>query len=146
MIYSRLLYLVLFLLLAFLPANAAKSIDWQKRLEKGYYEMSIGNLEKASDIFVKQIKSYPTAGAPHTALGQVLKRQGKFQEAKNEFNKACEVDPSYAEGFYELGVMLEANKEYEAASNAFEKFTALAPNSPKKAGVIDRIRFCKEHI
>lgn len=127
-------------------AQAAKTPDWLKQLEKGYYEMSIGNLDKAKSIFASKVKKYPNSGACHTALGQVYKKYGKQQEAKQQFREATEVEPTFADGFYELGVMQESDKEWPQAASSFERYLALKPEAAKRQAVADRIRFCKEHV
>ncbi|MBI4534192.1 MAG: tetratricopeptide repeat protein [Candidatus Melainabacteria bacterium] len=127
-------------------ASADRPIDWENKLEKGYYELSIGNVDKAREIFESKVKKYPNSGACHTALGTALKKKGKLTEAKAEFRRATEVEPTYADSFYELGAMMESDKEYLQASQVFEKYLLLKPDSNRKATVADRIRFCKEHL
>lgn len=136
---------VLMFVSCLLPPAQCKSIDWEKKLESGYYELSIGNVDKAVDWFTKKVKSYPGSGACHTALGEALKKKGKLSEAKAEFQMATEVEPAYADGFYELGALLEADKEYLRAAQAFERYLTLKPDSNRKGAVADRIRFCREH-
>ena len=143
---KALLMWALLIPLTILPAVAErKAIDWDKRLKKGYYELSIGNMEKAIKIFSSEAKKHPEAGPPHTALGRALKKDAKKMEAKGEFRRATEVDPSYPDAYYELGAMMESDKEYALAAQAFETYLQLAPYSTRKVGVSERIRFCKEH-
>ena len=125
---------------------AKKPVDWEQKLEKGYHELSIGNVDKAIDMFRDKVKSYPDSGACHTALGSALKKRGKLAEARNEFQTATAVEPGYPNAYYELGAMLESDREYAAAAKAFEKYNELSPDPSRKATVTDRIRFCKEHI
>src|SRR5277367_613502 len=107
--------LALLLILAMQSGLAAyakdKPIDWDKKLESGYREMSLGNVDKAMEMFQDKVKHYPDAGPCHTALGLSLKKLGKLAEAKAEFTRSTEVDPSFADGFYELGAMLEGDKD-----------------------------------
>ena len=131
---------------ASMPALGGGPVDWERKLEKGYYELSIGNVDKAREMFESKVRKYPSSGACHTALGATLKKKGKLTEAKAEFRRATEVEPTYAEGFYELGAMMESDKEFLQASQAFEKYLLLKPDSNRKATVADRIRFCKEHL
>lgn len=128
------------------PALAKKDIDWDKRLAKGYHEMSIGNYEQAVKMFGSDVEKHPESGAARTALGMALKRQGKMGEAKSSFRRATEVEPGFAEGHYELGAMLESDKEYSEALKSFERYLQLSPLSSKKQAVEDRIRFCRQKI
>lgn len=125
------------------PAALAKDIDWDKRLQKGYQELSLGNVNEAIKTFQSKVDSHPDSGACHTALGLALKKKGKLGVAKSEFHRATEVEPGYPEAYYELGSMQESDKEYSAAATSFEKFLQLKPDTDRK-GVPDRIRFCKE--
>lgn len=126
------------------PALAAKSApDWDKKLEKGYHELQIGQTDKAIDIFGKHVKKYPESGACHTAYGRALKRKGRIQDAKEEFRKATTAEPTYADGFYELGVLCEGDREWKEAEAAFTKFVSLSPDASKRKAVEDRIRYCK---
>jgi tetratricopeptide (TPR) repeat protein len=139
---------ILLLSMVFLaaPTLAKKDIDWDKRLAKGYHQMSIGNYEEAVKMFGSEVDKHPESGAARTALGMALKRQGKMGEAKASFRRATEVESGFAEGQYELGAMLENDKEYSEALKCFERYLQLAPLSSKKASVEDRIRFCKQKI
>ncbi|HEY9870616.1 MAG TPA: tetratricopeptide repeat protein [Candidatus Obscuribacterales bacterium] len=139
-------WVALALALPVVPALADKAIDWEKKLEKGYYELSIGNTEQAIEFFQSKIKSYPSSGACHTGLGIALKRKGKLTEAKAELRRATEVEPTYAEAFYELGTMLESDKDYSAASQAYERYLVLKPDSNRRNTVADRIKFCRERM
>ncbi len=127
-------------------AKSSKPVDWNKKLEKGYYELSIGNVDQAIDWFRAKVKSNPESGACHTALGTALKKKGRLQDAKNEFAAAASSEPTYANGFYELGSMQESDKEYSAASQSFEKYLQYSADTNKKKVVEDRLKFCKEHI
>lgn len=127
-------------------AKSAKPVDWEKKLAKGYYELSIGNVDKAIDMFREKVKAHPESGACRTALGTALKKKGKLAEAKGEFATATAVEPAFANAYYELGAMQESDKEYAAAAQSFEKFLQLSTDGNRKSSVTDRLRFCKEHM
>jgi len=127
-------------------AFAGKPIDWEKKLQKGYYNLSIGNTEEAIVFFQTKVKDYPASGACHTGLGVALKRKGKMTEAKSELRRSTEVEPTYADAFYELGAMLESDKDYAGAAQSYEQYLVLKPDSNRRTVVGERIRFCKEHM
>ena len=137
--------LMLGLRLAVQPVMS-KASDWDKKLEKGYYELSIGNVERAIRFFQEKVKAHPDSGACHTALGLALKKHGRLQEAKAEFAAATAAEPGFANGFYELGSMQEGDKEYAAAAQSFERFLKLSGDTTRKAVDGERLRFCKEHM
>lgn len=126
--------------------KSSKPVDWNKKLEKGFYELSIGNVDQAIDWFRAKVKSNPESGACHTALGTALKKKGRLQDAKNEFAAATSSEPTYANGFYELGSMQEGDKEYSTAAQSFEKYLQYSDDTNKKKVVEERLKFCKEHI
>jgi len=125
------------------PVYAAKAIDWDKRLQNGYKQMSIGNVDEALKLFESKVKAHPESAACHTALGRALKKKGKLAQAKAEFRRAIEAEPGYADAYYELGSLEESDKQFSAAAQAFEKYLSLKPDTDLK-GVPDRIRYCKE--
>jgi Tfp pilus assembly protein PilF len=127
------------------PATAlgAKTINWDKKLEHGYQQLSIGNVDEAINIFSSKVKSYPQSGACHTALGKALKKKGKLGQAKAEFRQATSVEPNFADAYYEVAAMEESDKEYQQAATDFDKYLSLNPQTDRKA-VADRIRFCQE--
>lgn len=134
------------LLGAVAPATAKSPPDWEKELAKGNKELSLNNKEKAVEIFTKKVEKYPSSGACHTALGKALKRLGKLDRAKDEFKKATQVEPSFADGFYEYGCSLENDKQYGEAAEAFTQYLSLAPSASDRKTIEDRIRFCKDNM
>lgn len=131
---------------AYCKAGKKNSPNWESNLQKGNYQLSIGNTEEAVKIFSEKVRKYPSSGACHTGLGRALKRLGKISEAKAEFRTATQAEPTYAEGFYELGVVLESDKEWAGAASAFETFLSLKPDASQRQALSDRIRFCKSQI
>jgi len=129
-----------------MPATAKSEPDFEKKLEKGFHELQIGNTDKAIKIFSSKVSKYPESGACHTALGRALKRKGKLSEAKAEFRKSTEVDPKYAWGHYYLGVSCEQDKEWKSAAESFQKYVDLEPEEGKRKVVEDRVTHCKNQI
>ena len=137
--------LVLLVLLAVVCSSAglAKDMDWDHALAKGYDQLGKGNTEDAIKFFQDKVRKYPTSAQCHTGLGKSLKRLHKISEAKDEFRKATEVDPGFADAFYELGAVLEDDKDWQGAATAFEKFLELKPDSGQRKTVSDRITYCR---
>lgn len=138
--------LVAALLLAPAGALAKEKIDWDKRLEKPYHELAIGNFDKAAAMFAKEVSKHPESGAARTAQGKAFKQLGKMGEAKAAFRRATEVEPDFAESYYELGCMCESDKEWSEANKSFERYLQLAPLSSKKKSVEDRILNCRQNM
>lgn len=134
------------LAMAAIPVMAKAKIDWDKRLAKGYNQLSIGNYKEAVAIFSKEVDKHPESGAARTAQGKAFKQVGKMGEAKAAFRRSTEVEPDFAEAWYELGVICESDKEYSEANKSFERYLQLAPLSSKKKSVEDRIQFCRQNM
>lgn len=128
------------------PASSKSSIDWDKKLAKGYRDLEIGEYDRAMSFFQSEVDHHPESGPARTGLGLAFKKKGRAQEAIAAIRRATEVDPDYAESYYELGALLETNKDYGEACKSFERYLQLAPLSNKKASVEDRIRNCKQNM
>jgi tetratricopeptide (TPR) repeat protein len=129
-----------------LAANAASTIDWDKRLEKASHQLAIGEVDKAIAMFSEEVKKHPEAGPPHVGLGQALKKKGRLSDAKSEFKRATEVDPGCAEAFYALGSMQENDSDWQAAAGSFEQYLQLAPGADNAKSAAERLRNCKEKM
>ncbi len=121
-----------------LPAIAGGETDWQKVLAEGNHELSMGNSEKAADIFAKKVSKYPNSAVCHVAMGKAYKRLGRIDDAKSEFRKATEVEPCCPDGFYELGVMQESDRNWASAVTCFEKYLELKPDASERQALGDR--------
>lgn len=141
-----LLSFVLLSMLCVVDVSAKSAPNWDKELAEGHRELSIGNKEKAAEIFAKKCSKYPNSGACHTALGKALKRLGKLDEAKREFRTATQCEPTFADGFYEYGASLESDKQYQEAIDCFQKYLELSQDAAKRKNIEDRIRFCQEKL
>jgi tetratricopeptide (TPR) repeat protein len=120
--------------------------NFDKILEKGNQQLTLGNTKEAAAIFAEKVAKYPESGVCHLAYGKALKRIGKLSEAKAEFKSASENDPTLSDAFYELGAAQESDKEYDGALTAFQRYLELKPDEANRKGIPDRIRFCKEHM
>ena len=64
------------------------------------------------------------------AFGIDVASRGLWREAIYRWERAVELDPTYAEAFNNLGVAYEHEGELDKAKAAYEKATALAPSHP----------------
>jgi tetratricopeptide (TPR) repeat protein len=124
-------------------ASLAGETNWDHDLASGYDQLSKGNTEVAIKFFQDKVRKHPTSAACHTGLGKAWKRLHKISEAKEEFRRATECDPTFADGFYELGAVLEDDKDWQNAATAFEKYLELKPDAGNRKTVADRITFCR---
>src|ERR1700677_1579420 len=54
--------------------------NWDKVLEKGNQQLTLGNTKEAVEIFASKLQKYPNAAPVLFAYGRALKRQGKQSE------------------------------------------------------------------
>jgi protein O-mannosyl-transferase len=66
----------------------------------------------------------------HNNLGDVLMRQGRVDEAANQFEESVAIRPNYARGHNDLGNAYVDNGQLEDAISEFRKACTLDPDSP----------------
>jgi len=62
-------------------------------------------------------------------FGIVLAQRGVWSGAIERFNRATEIDPSYAAAWNNLGIGLEQQGRFDEARKAYEKALELEPNN-----------------
>lgn len=73
-------------------------------------------------------------------LGLVLARQEAWKEAAAAFDRAAELDPSYAYAYYYAGLMHYRGGRPDLMANRFERFLKLAPDAPERPEVLQTMR------
>ena len=85
-----------------------------------------GKNEAAVELISKAIGVNPT-GPMHCSLGNVLKDQGKLDEAVDTYRKALAFKPDYAEAHYNLGTALQAQGRLDEAVQSYYKALSFKP-------------------
>jgi tetratricopeptide (TPR) repeat protein len=67
-------------------------------------------------------------GAQHMQAGIEAHKQGKFDVAIQEFRKATESDPNFAEAYLDLGEVLQETQDYPGAIAALKRALELNPD------------------
>ena len=126
-------------------ANAIASLEKAVKLDDkdpvaqsglGVAYRQAGELDKAERAFVRAIEMKPQAEF-YFNLATVYRRQGKVKEAIEKYNKAIELDQSFAEAFYDLGMMLAQEKRSDEAVAAWNRYLELiAAKNPKEAEIV----------
>ena len=65
----------------------------------------------------------------YVTFGIEMAERGLWREAVFRWERACEIDPTYAEAFNNLAIGYEHSGELEQARKAYEKALALDPNN-----------------
>lgn len=75
-------------------------------------------LRQAEDYASRAVRLAPASGEAHYALGQVLKEEGKPEEALSELRTATQLDPQHSFAYSALGsINLDQNSLGEATEN-----------------------------
>ena len=78
---------------------------------------------------------------PIIIWGIILKRNGRVEEAIDNYKKAISLKPDYVQAYNNLGVLYKDNKKYENAIKMFTKAREIQPdhqNSYYNLGLIKK--------
>ena len=92
----------------------------------GVISHQAGKNEVAVELIGKAIGVNPT-GSMYCSLGNVLKDQGKLDEAVDSYHKALAVKPDYAEAHYNLGTALQAQGKLDEAVVSYRRALSFKP-------------------
>lgn len=110
-----------------LAAKAPNSVQ-ARRLEAEAFE-SQGKWDEAAGIYRGILKSNPDTPGVHYHLGQVLLSKagpsGPVEEAKAEFEKELQIDPTNAAAEFVLGELARRAGEWDPAAEHFARATKL---------------------
>src|SRR5689334_10731478 len=73
------------------------------------------DLEKATDYLDNLIKMNPTSAALRMRKAEYLVKMRQFEEAKNEFTKVIQIDPSIWQAHGQRGSIYLNSKQYDSA-------------------------------
>jgi tetratricopeptide (TPR) repeat protein len=86
--------------------------------------------QKAVETYQKAIQLSPNDAGLHNNLGSVYAEMGKVDEAKAEFQKAADLNPAGAGGYYyNLGVVMVNQGKMDDAAVALKKATEIDPKN-----------------
>jgi len=97
--------------------------------EKGIAEFERGNLAAAEAELRRAVAMNPRLALARSALGRVLARAGRNEEAVAELRQAISLDPADAAAYYVLGFALRELRRDAEAAEAYEKYLELTPDS-----------------
>lgn len=68
--------------------------------------LSAGEYETANEILCKQLKSFPDSPELYNGLGNAFYRKKNYAEAKENYIKALQLKPGYAEAHFNVGLIM----------------------------------------
>ena len=85
-----------------------------------------GQHDKALETYQKVLAGDPSNAAIHNSMGSVYARMNKIPEAKEEFKKSAELNPTgAAQAYFNLGVVMYNAGKMDEAAEAMKKATSL---------------------
>jgi tetratricopeptide (TPR) repeat protein len=114
-----------------LPACATTSADDEMRklearsaYEAGVKSISEGRVSLGLSSLRQAAEVEPQNALYRNAVGAVLLNLGRFPDAQVEFQKAVELDPTYADAYHNLGSAYAEQGKWEEAITAYKKALA----------------------
>lgn len=92
-----------------------------------YYYWGRSNYDRAIEAFTRAKELEANNTEVYRQIANVRRRQGRFEEAIENYRKAAELDPRSHQAWFNLGETLLFVRNYAAARDPLSRVTALAP-------------------
>ncbi|MEM7190455.1 MAG: tetratricopeptide repeat protein [Pseudomonadota bacterium] len=114
------------------PDDAPQAMSaWIGRAEA---KQAAGRIDDAVTDMRAATERFPDALEVHTALGSMLRRESRFEEASSAYDAAIallpEIEPHHWGLFYQRGITFERSKQWDRAESDFRKALELEPDQP----------------
>jgi arylsulfatase A-like enzyme/Flp pilus assembly protein TadD len=120
-------------------ANQINPTDIENLRNLGLAQLQLGRVDQAENAFKAITIQDDHYGPAYNGLGLVAIKRGDRDAARHDFEKAVEVDPSYAEPLLNLGVFYETSGNKAQALRYYQEFLNKA--TPKEYGdLIQKVR------
>ena len=87
-----------------------------------------GQYEKALELVNRKIKTDANNANAWYNKGILLFKMCRYQNARNSFAQAADIDPEFSEAWYNKGIALLTLGKYLEAIRTFDKAIAINPN------------------
>jgi tetratricopeptide (TPR) repeat protein len=87
--------------------------------------------ERAKQEFLKELQIDPSNGGAHYILGELARRDEKWDEAISQFSQAAKLDPNFAEAYLGWGLSLVTVKKFQEAVPPLRTAERLMPGNPE---------------
>jgi tetratricopeptide (TPR) repeat protein len=87
-------------------------------------------MERAKQEFLKEVQIDPSNAGAQYILGELARRDQKWDEAISRFSQAAKLDPNFAEAYLGWGLSLVTVKRYEEAIPPLRAAGRLTPGNP----------------
>jgi tetratricopeptide (TPR) repeat protein len=138
------------------PFSGAWIVKPTRNLAKLGAAFYLENLPDAALVYLRDaLNLTPNADAAN-GIGLMFARQGRFEEAREWFQKAIELDPRHVRAINNLGVLYGERRQFHDAIAAFEYGIQVAPNDDTlylnlgriyvQMGLRDRARYVMQRL
>lgn len=100
--------------------------DFEEQIQT---KIAANQLDAALDLARRAVGQYPESSQMRELLGVVLFKKGANEEARIEFRRAIELDPSVPENYFNLALVDLSEKRYAQAAASLEKHLGLDPHN-----------------
>ena len=120
-----------------------KLVEAEQRLTAPYINLAIayrhtGDDKKAQSSLDKALAIDKYDAMANNEQGLLLRKQGKFEEAKKAYTTALRKNPEYLPVIRNLGILCDIYlRDWECALEQFEKHQALSPDDKLKIWIAD---------
>ena len=133
--WSATVFVVLLTVVAFLPSVNYPQTTYAVERPVFHYILAMRNedypLAERNIRQAIQVGRGERKADAHHALGQLLQRTGRGDEARTEYLSAIELNPNESSAHFDLGVLLASAGEFDAAISHYKKAIQLNPTSAK---------------
>jgi hypothetical protein len=128
--------------LAVLTAPAAAQVDPKNALleRSGWDAVATGNARAAAEAFRSAIAADPRNAKLHLGAGMAATLERRDAEARDEFERALELDPKLAQARALLGQIQYRMGERELAVRTYETLVAMTPDDRDASATLARWR------
>lgn len=104
--------------------------DGERMLIQAVEAQMNGNVATSEAILHKLVNQYPGDVRAHVTYGSVLYAMNRYTDAIKQFEKAIDIDRTFAPAYNMLGYAQIRNNNLGEAETAFKHYTTLIPNEP----------------
>jgi tetratricopeptide (TPR) repeat protein len=104
------------------------SPEFLQALARGEQLLDDAELEQAEAALRRAVGLDPRSARAHSKLGVALARQGRHDDAIEQFRRSLEADPLHAPAYTNLGTVYQEQGRTEAAMAAYRKAIELDPD------------------